>query len=159
MRRLASQPHTDVLEYTYEEAERDAPPEICVGLAQRVVEARQALSASLSNAKAGRQICADDPILAQFSRTHPRIFACMLDPATCGRSLQMLEQLARVRQQVSRGDMGEAEANVHVSRLVMEKTMREPTAEEQRTLVLDTQQSAQVKQASVPAASHEAQCG
>lgn len=137
MRRLANQPHTDVLEYSFEEAEREASAEVCVKLAQRVVEGRQALDPSLSNAQAGRKLCADDPILTQFSRTHPRIFACMLDPAICGRSLLMLEQLARVRQDVARGEMGEAEANVHVSRLVMEKTMREPTAEEKETLVLD----------------------
>ena len=135
MARLAQEPHTEVLEYAYEEAERGATTTVCVGMARAVVEARRALPADMS-AKAARASICKDALLAQFSRTHPQIFTSMLDTATCGQALAMLEKLARVRQQIDANEMSEAEGNVHANRLIMEQTMRTPTAEERDKLEL-----------------------
>lgn len=137
MRRLASEPHTEVLEYKYDTAERDADAEMCVKLACKALEARQCLPVELSITKAAKQVCRQDEILRQFSRTHPQIFMGMMDLEHAGRALEMLEKLARLRKEVEKG-MSEAEANVHANRLIMERTMRNPTAEEREKLVFDT---------------------
>jgi hypothetical protein len=130
---LASRPNTDVLEYVYDEPEREAPASVCVGLAQRTVEARRAFPA-LSDAEAKSRICQSDIVLAQFARTHPQIFSQMASSKTAGRALEMLMQLARIRSQVDSREMSEAEAQTHVSRVIMEKTMRNPTDHEKSTL-------------------------
>ena len=61
----------------------------------------------------------------------------MLRLETCGKALEMLERLARLRQQVDAKGMSEAEGNVHANRLIMERTMRSPTEEEKSTLILE----------------------
>ena len=45
----------------------------------------------------------------------------------------MLQRLARIRQSVE-GGMTEDEANVHDNRVIIEKTMRNPTQEEKQHL-------------------------
>jgi len=134
MARLAQQPHTDVLEYTYESPERDAPAVVVVKLATRAVEARKSLPKDLDVRKAARRVCKEDKLLEQFSRTHPQTFMTMMDMDNCGAALEMLYKLARLRQSVESG-MSEAEANVHANRIIMEKTMRNPTGEEREKLV------------------------
>ena len=131
--RLAQLPHTEVLQYGFDAQERDADPVACVGLARRTVEARRGLPAGLSVKRAKAALGAQDPLLEQFSRTHPRIFQAMLRPDDCGKAMEMLEKLARLRQQVDSGGMSAAEANVHASRLIMERTMRAPTPQERRS--------------------------
>lgn len=136
MCRLANQPNIEVLEYQYESAEREASAEMCVKLAYKAFEARKLLAVELHIVKAAKKVCKDDEVLRQFSRTHPQIFMNMMDLEHAGQGLEMLEKLARLRKEVESG-MTEAEANVHASRLIMEKTMRNPTAEEREKLVLD----------------------
>ena len=136
MCRLASEPHTEVLEYQYDTAERNADAEMCVKLARKAVEVRRALPVGMSITKAAKQVCKQDEVLKQFSRTHPQIFMGMMDLEHAGRALEMLEKLARLRKEVERG-MSEAEANVHANRLIMERTMRNPTDEEREKLVFD----------------------
>ena len=131
MRRLAEQPRTEVLKYDFSLPERDATASVCVGLARRVVEARQKV-AHLSVKAARQHICAEDAVLDQFSRTHPRIFKTMLNVDTCGFALEMLEKLARLRQQIESREMSEAEGNVHASRLIMERTMQNPDPDQTR---------------------------
>ena len=134
MERLAQQPHTEVLEYTYKKPQRGADAVVCVKLATLAVEAREALPADVVDVRAAaRCICSTHPLLKQFSRTHPQTFMAMMDLEHCGRALEMLTRLARLRQSVEAG-MSEAEANVHANRIIMEKTMREPTPEEKSTL-------------------------
>ena len=145
MARLAQQPHTDVLEYTYESPERDATPVVVVNLATRAVEARKSLPKDLDFRKAARRVCKEDKLLEQFSRTHPQTFMTMMDMDHCGAALEMLCKLARLRQSVESG-MSQAEANVHANRIIMEKTMRNPTKDEQDKLVFSE---------SLPAASPE----
>ena len=129
MRQVAERDHTDVLEYVFDTPSRDADAVTCVKLAQRTLEARAALAAGTPLKKAAKEIRQSDPLLKQFSTTHPQTFACMLDPEHSGRAFRMLETLARIRKGVEAG-MSEAEANVHANRVIMEKTMRDPTATE-----------------------------
>jgi hypothetical protein len=136
MCRLAREPHTEVLEYQYETAERNADAEMCVKLARKALEARRELPVETQLTRAAKLICTQDPILRQFSRTHPQTFMSMMDAEHAGRALEMLEKLARLRKEVERG-MSEAEANVHANRLIMERTMRDPTEEEKTKLVFD----------------------
>lgn len=136
MCRLANEPHTEVLEYQYETAERSADAEMCVKLANKALECRRKLPVGMHIAKAAKQICKQDGILRQFSRTHPQIFMGMMDLEHAGRAMGMLERLARLRKEVERG-MSEAEANVHANRLIMERTMRDPTEEEKEKLVFN----------------------
>ena len=133
MTKLANNPHTEVLEYTYETPQRDADAVTCVKLATLAVEARRALQANISVVTAARRICKQNDILKQFSRTHPQTFMAMMDVEKCGQALEMLHRLARLRQSVDKG-MSEAEANVHANRIIMEKTMRNPTDEEKTKL-------------------------
>lgn len=133
MIKLANAPHTEVLEYTYETPQRDADAVTCVKLATLAVEARRALPADLSVVIAARRVCKQNDILKQFSRTHPQTFMAMMDSEKCGQALEMLKRLARLRQSVDQG-MSEAEANVHANRIIMEKTMRNPTEDEKHTL-------------------------
>jgi hypothetical protein len=136
MRRVAQRPHTDVLEYTFAEPCREADAVVCVKLAQRTMEARRALGPHLTVVEAATCIRATDDLLKQFSSTHPQTFLAMLDPEHCGRALEMLEKLARLRKAVESG-MTEAEANVHANRLIMEKAMRNPTDAEKDKLVFN----------------------
>ena len=126
MRRLAEQPHTDVLEYTYEEPEREATAVTAVKMARRTVEARAALPGICGLKRAAKLVTSQDPLLAQFAKTHPQIFMQMLDPEHSGAAMQMLEKLARVRMAVEAREMTAPEAEVHASRLMMEATMRAP---------------------------------
>ncbi len=132
--RLAQQPNTEVLEYAYSTPERDADPVVCVKMATRALKARRALPDHLDARAAARRVCKSDDLLKQFSRTHPQTFLAMMDLANAGTALDMLMRLARLRQSVDEG-MSEAEANVHANRIIMEKTMRNPTEEEKKTLV------------------------
>lgn len=133
MSRLSAEPHTEVLEYAYEVPERDADAVTCVKMATLAVEIRRSIPSDVSLRKATRLVCAQNAALKQFSRTHPQIFLAMMDIEKCGPALEMLHRLARLRQSVEEG-MSEAEANVHANRLIMEKTMREPTSDEQNSL-------------------------
>ena len=132
MHRVAERNDTEVYDYVYDEQRHQATPEVCVNLAKRTIEARQELSSSLSSIDAGRLICQKDPILRDFSENFPKIFSYMLDAERCGDKLEMLEKMARIQKEVIERNLSEAEAKVHVSRIVMEKTMREPTEEEKQ---------------------------
>ena len=135
MLRVAQRPNTEVLEYAYETAEREADAVMCVKLATSALEARSALAKDPDARSAARRICEADGALRQFSRTHPQTFLAMMDLKNGGRALEMLTRLARLRQSVQEG-MTEAEANVHANRIIMERTMREPTESERQNLVL-----------------------
>jgi len=137
MRRLAEQPHTEVLEYRYEQPEREATAIVAVNMARKTIEARAALPALCGLKRAARLVRATDPLLEQFSKTHPQIFMQMLDPAHSGAALQMLEKLARVRMAVESREMSAAEAEVHASRLMMEATMRTPKNETEAAQVAE----------------------
>ena len=135
MRQLADQPHTEVLEYCYSTPHRDADAVTCVKMARRSVELRKALPLDLNVCVAARKVCKDE-LAQQFSRSHPETFMAMMDPEHSGRALEMLERLARLRMDVETRNMSEAEANVHANRIIMEKTMREPSQDEKEKLVL-----------------------
>lgn len=130
MRRLAQQDHTEVLEYAYGSQERGADAEMCVKMAELVAERRQALGGDVNARRAARLLREQDPNVDDFAKNFPAIFRNALDFECAARHLQMLRQLARLRQVVERRDMSEAEANVHATRVIMEKTMREPTDKE-----------------------------
>lgn len=148
MRKLAEQPHTDVLEYAYDSPAREADAVMCVKMAQRAVEARRALG-KLKVDEAARRVCAADPLLKTFSQTHPQTFLVMMDLDNCGRALEMLSRLARLRKSVEEG-MPEAEANVHANRIIMENTMRNPTEEEREKLVFPDAAACEAGAASEP---------
>ena len=137
MAKLAEQPNTEVLEYVYDPQEREATPEVCVNLAKRAQEARKALTGTHTVEAAMKTVRSQDAVLDQFSRTHPQIFKSMMDLENCGRAMEMLERLARVRQQIHQGNMSEPEGQVHANRIIMERTMRAPTDQEKSTLKLD----------------------
>ena len=132
MRRVAEREGTAVYNFAYDEQRRQASPEVCVNLARRTIEAREKIPSNIGLIEAGLQICKEDPVLQEFSQNFPKIFAYMLDPETCGDKLAMLEKMARVQKDVVNRTLSETEAKVHVSRLVMEKTMREPNEEEKK---------------------------
>lgn len=135
MRVLAEQDGVDVLEYVYEEQERGADAVQAVKLASLVAELRRPLT--MTDAAAGLRLRGDDPLIDQFARSFPMIFRQALDREGAPRHLAMLKQLARLRMSVEARQMSEAEANVHATRVILEKTMRGPTEEEKQTLVLE----------------------
>ena len=137
MLRLAQSPNTEVLEYAYADPEREADAVMCVKLATSALTARRALPGDLDARSAARRVCKGDAVLTQFSRTHPQTFLAMMDLKNGGRALDMLMRLARLRQSVQEG-MTEAEANVHANRIIMEKTMRDPTEAERENLVFSS---------------------
>ena len=130
MRRLAEKPHTQVLEYSYETQERGADAVTCVKLFQRVAEIRGRLDASMAPTDAHRAVLEEDPSLEEFARNFPAIFRNALDVKNVSHHLNVLQSLARLRKEVESGSMTEAEANVHATRIILEKTMRGPTEQE-----------------------------
>jgi hypothetical protein len=134
MRGLAQRDDVGVLEYVYDEQTRGADAVNAVKLAELVAERRLALGASCSDEEAGRRLRREDPLLRDFARDFPVIFRKALDREGAPRHLAMLKQLARIRKEVEGRHMGEAEANVHATRVILEKTMRAPTEEERSTL-------------------------
>ena len=133
MLKLANQPHTEVLEYAYDTPHRDADAVNCVKLAKLAMEARRQLPITESIVSASKRICGQNEVLKQFSMTHPQTFMVMMDCEKNSEAFEMLQRLARIRQSVESG-MTEAEANVHANRVIMEKTMRNPTEEEKQNL-------------------------
>lgn len=130
MRALAGRPHTDVLEYAYEPQERGADAVTCVKLFQRTSEIRQRLGPEVEDAAAGRAVLQEDPSLEDFSKNFPAIFRNALSLQHGRQHLDVLKKLARLRKEVESGQMTEAEANVHATRIILEQTMRAPTAAE-----------------------------
>lgn len=130
MRAKAEEPGVEVLEYSYDTQARSASAVTAVKLATLTAERRQALGPACSPAEARRVLCAADPNLRDFAANFPHIFTLALDYEQAPRHLAMLQQQARVRQEVECGAMTEAEANVHATRLILERTARAPTQEE-----------------------------
>jgi hypothetical protein len=131
MRRLAEQPHTDVLEYTYETPIRDASAEMCLKLASRTVDARAKLPRALSVEQCAARVTREDTLLRDFAKTHPQTFLLFLDQEHCGRAMHMLQKMARVLQDRESGKVGHQEAEMRVNLMIQESCMRAPTAEEQ----------------------------
>ena len=59
MRKLAEQPHTEVLEYAFSRPAREADAVMCVKMATRAVEARSGLGV-MSVSEAARLVCKSD---------------------------------------------------------------------------------------------------
>jgi len=135
MRAVAQRQNVDVLEYVYDDQPRGADAVNAVKLATLVAERRRQLPAC-GDAEAAAALRAD-PLLDDFAKSFPVIFRQALDLHGAPRHLAMLKQLARLRKEVEARHMTEAEANVHATRVILEKTVREPTEEEKRTLVLE----------------------
>jgi len=124
MRAVAEREHTDVLEYVYDEQERGADAVQAVKLATLVAERRADLR-HLAAAEAGDRLCREDPMLDAFRRSFPVVFRMALEP-DAARHLDVLRRLARIRKDVEARGMTEAEANVHATRVVLERAAREP---------------------------------
>ena len=135
MRAVAQRENVDVLEYVYDEQPRGADAVGAVKLATLVAERRRLLP-PCGDAEAAAAL-RSDPLVDDFARSFPVIFRRALDLQGAPRHLVMLKQLARLRMEVEARQMTEAEANVHATRVILEKTVREPTEEEKHTLVLD----------------------
>ena len=135
MQDLADQPGVTVLEYAYEEQTRRAPPDKCCGFAREVFLLRRREYSCLSDVQAGKAITEASAILREFSASHPRIFANVLNLEIGARCVEVLERLARIRQEADASGMTEEEALVHANRIIMERTMREPTEKERAELV------------------------
>jgi len=131
MRALAEREHTEVLEYAYEPQERGADAVMCVKMFELVAERRRGLGADVSNQDAARALCAASQDVRDFAKNFPGIFRNATDLEGAPRHLAMLKQLARIRKEVEQRAMSEAEANVHATRVILEKTMRAPTEKEQ----------------------------
>jgi|APCry1669189034_1035192.scaffolds.fasta_scaffold12201_3 hypothetical protein len=130
MRAKAQEPNVDVLEYVYDTQARGADATTAVKLATLVAERRRELGPACPVAEARRRLCEADPNVRDFATSFPQIFALALDYEGAPRHLAMMKQQARLRQEVESGSMTEAEANVHATRLILEKTAREPSKDE-----------------------------
>ena len=130
MRAKAEEPGVEVLEYSYEAQSRSANAVTAVKLAVLVAERRRSLGRACSVEEARRRLCEEDANIRDFAANFPQIFALTLDYDGAPRHLTMLQQQARLRQEVESGSMTEAEANVHATRIILEKTARAPTQEE-----------------------------
>ena len=126
MRNLAEQKNVDVLEYVYDKQDRETDSVNVVKLATVVAEERRLLGKSIGNKEARDVICGKDRNLADFQRNYPAIFNACLDIQGAPRHLDMLKVLSRIRQNVESGTFGEAEANVHATRVMLERTLRAP---------------------------------
>ena len=138
MRTLAEREHTDVLEYAYDPQDRGADAIMCVKMFELVSERRRSLGSSVTNQEAARTLCAKEDNVRDFSKNFPGIFRNAVDLEGAPRHLAMLKQLARIRMEVEKREMSEAEANVHATRVILEKTMRAPTEKEKEELVVET---------------------
>jgi len=136
MRSLAEREHTEVLEYAYDPQDRGADAVMCVKMFEMVSEKRRALGSSVSNQEAVRTLCAGEDTIRDFAKNFPGIFRNAVDLEGAPRHLTMLKQLARIRMEVEKREMSEAEANVHATRVILEKTMRAPTDKEKEELVV-----------------------
>ena len=130
MQELAQEPGVAVLEYAYDEPEQRASPEMCCKCAREVFLLRRRDHEALSDHSAGLAIVTASPVLASFSRSHPRVFANMLSLEIGARALEMLEKLARIRAEADSSGMSEEEALIHANRVIMERTLRDPTEAE-----------------------------
>jgi hypothetical protein len=130
MRSLAEQDRTEVLEYVYDTQDKGADAVMCVKMFQLIAERRRDLGLGYTDEEAGERLKQSDPMVSEFSRNFPAICRNALDYHQAPRHLSMLKQLARIRQVVERREMSEAEANVHATRVMLEKTMRAPTEKE-----------------------------
>lgn len=130
MRALAEREHTEVLEYAYEPQERGADAVMCVKMFEIVAERRRSFGTELSDKEAGRALCTASADVRDFAKNFPGIFRNATDLEGAPRHLRMLKQLARIRKEVEQRAMSEAEANVHATRVILEKTMRPPTEKE-----------------------------
>jgi len=136
MRGLAEREHTDVLEYVYDTQDRGADAVMCVKMFELVCERRRALGPA-SNKEAGLLLCAQEDNVRDFAKNFPGIFKSALDLEGAPRHLAMLKQLARIRLEVEKREMSEAEANVHATRVILEKTMRAPTGKETEESIVE----------------------
>ena len=130
MRALAQRENTDVLEYVYESQDRGADAVMCVKMFELVAERRRTLGAGVSDEQAAQALRTASADVRDFAKNFPGIFRNAIDLAGAPRHLAMLKQLARIRKEVEQRAMSEAEANVHATRVILEKTMRAPTEEE-----------------------------
>lgn len=130
MRAKAEEPGVEVLEYAYDAQARGATAVVAVKLATLTAEKRRALGRDVTAEEAHRRLCAADPNLRDFAANFPQIFRLALDYDDAPRHLAMLQQQARLRGEVESGAMTEAEANVHATRIILEKTARTPSIEE-----------------------------
>jgi len=137
MRALAERDHTDVLEYAYDSQDRGADAIMCVKMFELVSERRRCLGSSVTNQEAARTLCAGEDNVRDFAKNFPGIFRNAVDLEGAPRHLAMLKQLARIRMEVEKREMSEAEANVHATRVILEKTMRAPTEKEKEELVVE----------------------
>ena len=137
MRALAERDHTDVLEYAYDPQDRGADAIMCVKMFELVSERRRSLGPSVTNQEAARTLCAGEDNVRDFAKNFPGIFRNAVDLEGAPRHLAMLKQLARIRMEVEKREMSEAEANVHATRVILEKTMRAPTEKEKEELVAE----------------------
>jgi hypothetical protein len=130
MRALAEQENTDVLEYVYESQDRGADAVMCVKMFELVAERRRSLGPEVSDEQAAQALRTASADVRDFAKNFPGIFQNAIDLAGAPRHLAMLKQLARIRKEVEQRAMSEAEANVHATRVILEKTMRAPTEKE-----------------------------
>ena len=130
MRTLAEREHTEVLEYVYEPQDRGADAVMCVKMFEVIAEQRRGLGSEVSDEEAGKALSAASANVRDFAKNFPGIFRNATDRAGAARHLMMLKQLARIRKEVEQRAMSEAEANVHATRVILEKTMRAPTEKE-----------------------------
>jgi|LauGreStaDraftv2_3_1035109.scaffolds.fasta_scaffold16308_2 hypothetical protein len=134
MQALSQREHTEVLEYAYDPQEKGADAVMCVKMFEMIAERRRELGKDISASKASAALCEQDANVRDFSKNFPCIFRNALDLEGAPRHLAMLKQLARIRQVVEDREMSEAEANVHATRVILEKTMREPTVKEKEDM-------------------------
>jgi hypothetical protein len=136
MRTLAEREHTDVLEYAYDPQDRGADSVMCVKMFEIISEKRRALGSSVSDKEAARALLSSgEDNVRDFAKNFPGIFKNAVDLEGAPRHSAMLKQLARIRMEVEKRAMSEAEANVHATRVILEKTMRTPTEKERGELI------------------------
>ena len=138
MRNLADREHTDVLEYAYDSQDRGADAVMCVKMFEIISDKRRTLGDTMTNKDAGRALCTKEENIRDFAKNFPGIFKNAVDLEGAPRHFAMLKQLARIRQEVEKKEMSEAEANVHATRVILEKTMRAPTEKERAESLTQT---------------------
>lgn len=122
-----------VLQYVYDAPERQADASYALALARDAFLRRQTLGSAVCDAASRSRIVLEDPALAAFSRTHPRIFEMVTSLREGARHFEVLQELGAVRSQVERGKSAD-EADVHVSTWLLDHCRLGPAPpEEERT--------------------------
>jgi len=141
MRSLAERDHTEVLEYAYDAQDRGADAVMCVKMFEIVAEKRRSLGVAVANNEAGEALCVSEENVRDFAKNFPGIFKNAIDFEGAPRHFAMLKQLARIRMEVEKRDMSEAEANVHATRVILDKTSRAATEKERETMLVENTQT------------------